>query len=529
MRMMTLGVAAGCVLVLIAGCGGGGGSGTSTGKDTSSPQDVRVTDLGKDTGTNDTNKPLDVPVVDQGPDDPGCTPDCKDKECGDNGCGGTCGSCGSNEECEEGKCECMAGSEACMDVCCDQDAVCYEVKCCAPDCGGKDCGDDGCGGTCGVCKDHHQCEEGTCIYQPWCGDGNCDTGTNEDCESCPNDCGCQGDDVCYLKSCCTPDCDGKNCGDDGCGDQCGTCVEHYQCEVGTCVYQPWCGDGTCDTDLNENCETCLPDCGCSLVCFQGECCIPSSCLSLKKECGYWDHGCGGTLYCGACQAHPNSFCNPSGQCDCTIDCNGKECGLDGCGGSCGFCGANEECSLQGQCQCVTGSASCGQTCCELDEVCFENQCCNPGCDSKECGDDGCGGICGQCTQFPNSYCDGMGHCACGSDTCTILGKECGGPYSDGCGGTVVCPVCSVCGETCLSGTCLFTACVGKYCGSDECGGICGICGDCFDCNNGQCDENCECMCEGKECGKASASNTVTGSPPGTGKYASKGIAPPSCS
>ena len=37
---------------------------------------------------------------------PQCTPKCENKECGDDGCGGTCGSCGSNQGCStEFKCE----------------------------------------------------------------------------------------------------------------------------------------------------------------------------------------------------------------------------------------------------------------------------------------------------------------------------------------------------------------------------------------------------------------------------------------
>lgn len=57
-----------------------------------------------------------------------CVPDCTEKLCGDDGCGGTCGFClGVNEECLGGGCVC------------------------APLCSGRNCGDDGCGGTCGTC------------------------------------------------------------------------------------------------------------------------------------------------------------------------------------------------------------------------------------------------------------------------------------------------------------------------------------------------------------------------------------------
>ena len=56
-------------LALLVACGGGGGgSDTSTGKDTSIPSDVTVTDLGVDTGATDAYTPQDVPVVDLGTD-----------------------------------------------------------------------------------------------------------------------------------------------------------------------------------------------------------------------------------------------------------------------------------------------------------------------------------------------------------------------------------------------------------------------------------------------------------------------------
>jgi hypothetical protein len=53
-------------------------------------------------------------------------------------------------------------------------------------------------------------------------------------------------------------------------------------------------------------------------------------------------------------------------------CDGKECGDDGCGGDCGQCPANHVCQATFACLCV------------------------PDCTDKDCGDDGCGGDCGQC-------------------------------------------------------------------------------------------------------------------------------------
>jgi hypothetical protein len=51
---------------------------------------------------------------------------CAGKECGSDGCQGTCGACSSGSICVDGACQA-----------------------CTPSCEGKSCGDDGCGGTCG--------------------------------------------------------------------------------------------------------------------------------------------------------------------------------------------------------------------------------------------------------------------------------------------------------------------------------------------------------------------------------------------
>jgi MYXO-CTERM domain-containing protein len=56
-------------------------------------------------------------------------PLCKSKQCGDDGCGGSCGACAAGTTCNP--------SGACI--------------ICTPSCAGKTCGDDGCGGSCGAC------------------------------------------------------------------------------------------------------------------------------------------------------------------------------------------------------------------------------------------------------------------------------------------------------------------------------------------------------------------------------------------
>ncbi len=61
---------------------------------------------------------------------PPCDPVCTGKQCGDDGCGGSCGTCAAGESCNADG-QCVAG--------------------CAPSCEGKVCGSDGCGGSCGDC------------------------------------------------------------------------------------------------------------------------------------------------------------------------------------------------------------------------------------------------------------------------------------------------------------------------------------------------------------------------------------------
>lgn len=39
----------------------------------------------------------------------------------------------------------------CGSTCCGSGQTCYQTKCCTPNCQGKSCGDDGCGGSCGTC------------------------------------------------------------------------------------------------------------------------------------------------------------------------------------------------------------------------------------------------------------------------------------------------------------------------------------------------------------------------------------------
>jgi len=92
----------------------------------------------------------------------GCEADCSGKQCGSDGCSGSCGDCGGGQLCANGQC----------------------VVDCVPSCDDKACGDNGCGGICGACPQGESCLQSQC------------------------------------QSGCLPSCNGKQCGDDGCGGSC---------------------------------------------------------------------------------------------------------------------------------------------------------------------------------------------------------------------------------------------------------------------------------------------------------------------
>jgi len=102
------------------------------------------------------------------------TPDCSDRECGSDGCGGTCSP------------GCVAGT-----VCNESSGQCED---CVESCSGKECGPDGCGGTCAPgCGPDEICYGGTCetlaTNLTWISipDGNYTMGSGDDDEAPEHD------------------------------------------------------------------------------------------------------------------------------------------------------------------------------------------------------------------------------------------------------------------------------------------------------------------------------------------------------
>lgn len=196
------------------------------------------------------------------------------------------GTCERLEDCGTSPidCECP-GDSTCVDAACMpcDDACAQDHRVCG-DFGDCDCGD---------CDGGLECTAtGRCAVPGECGDGEC-LSSFEDCESCPEDCGCLETQGCAAGTCkaCSTICRGIDCGIvSGC--DCG--------ETGICQD---CDDGKLATDCRCLCASRGRQCG-----MAGEC-----------VCGEHGGGCMDRLKC------ENGLCMP----DCELVCDDLECGAIG--------------------------------------------------------------------------------------------------------------------------------------------------------------------------------------------------------
>ena len=266
---------------------------------------------------------------------------------------------------------------------------------------------------------------------------------------------------------------------DCCTDICDFCEADFADEC-SCV--PDCTDLECGTDgCFGSCGECAPGFGCvDGACVEGACEAEGDILDCDGICGPESWLADGE--CDEGQWGANFNCEAlnwdEGDCvPCFPECTGKICGNDGCGGSCGDCAAGEYCS--------------GGTVCQV------NPC--------EEGDmPGCFGVCELVSWLGDDYCDTNFFCAemgwdngdCDPCTPTCDGLTCG--EDPDCG--MLCGVCAD-GSWCDEGGCTACTCDGLECGTDECGQPCGECQEDWFCNADQLCE--ECLCDaGWECGTA---------------------------
>ena len=439
-------------------------------------------------------------------------------------CDASCDQRCSNLQTDRRTCGDCSVSCAAGDAC--QNGVCVSASVCGNGVveAGEQCDDgnvvngDGCDSTCQI-----ECSTGLTN----CGGVCVDTTQDEqNCGACGATCasgeGCQSG-VCVAV--CIPDCNGKNCGDDGCGGVCGTCdgsspVCHEGVCGPACLANAECTNLQC-CDLAIDGGTCDPFTTNAATCPQGEarcgtCANPRQCLSIRsnERCGSCFNNCTESgLVCDVGTLTCIELVCPAGQTDCGGVCVDIAVDNGNCGGCGVTCGAGETCQ-SGACvltdHCLNGvkdadetDVDCGGADCPL---CQENQLCNSASDCANmlpCYN-------GSDADFPvvNTCVDNNCCLSCGSyngnlgraGICTLFNNEC---YDISCAGSScdynIFADGNQCLQTtegfCVSGECNVCADCGTRCGL-ECVDLatdssnCGTCGTSCGSNYGEYGEVC---------------------------------------
>lgn len=199
---------------------------------------------------------------------------------------------------------------------------------------------------------------------------------------------------------CIPNCAGKECGSDGCGGLCGSCLGDDK--GSKCLASGICG---CTSEIH-----CHPDQYCST--WQSRCITKTTSCTPGSKCGTYTCSGGGTcdLICGVSGVCPSS-------CECDDLCEGVICGLcKECNPATGHCenvedGKKDRCygdyvCVDGQCKNLCEGVSCG--------ICYQ---CNPGTGHCEKVPDGEQDRCA-----PGNHCEN-GQCVPDTETCDTCAKK----------------------------------------------------------------------------------------------------------
>lgn len=269
-----------CVCVCVTGCiesnpqpSPGTPDGTIAGaKDTMSAVDAGGADraIGA-VDAVDANEPPPADIVADGGEDAVCAPNCLEKNCGDDGCGGSCGDCPGGEFCSDG---------TCLPDACDPCELWSTGPYCTPT---QPCAvDSDCPAT--ASNYAYTCEAGTCVFHV-------------------ND--CQNDAQC-LEWCLQTAADPADCEKmvhvcqitEFCGESMAFCIQHTPCNTTTDCPAPdflmayVCEDGLCQSQV----RPCASDAQCLQWCQEsaygplGTCettileCRPLPCMPGVNQC-----------------------------------------------------------------------------------------------------------------------------------------------------------------------------------------------------------------------------------------------------
>ncbi len=382
-----------------------------------------------------------------------CTDQCSDGEakcsggdgwklCGDydgNGCveWGDVMYCNSDEYCESGECK--------TKTCATEEWQCYDNFCISPSqvCdGSNDCSGGEDEADCCINECSYTGEKGcTGNSTKLCGDYDSDKCLEWDVVSCGSNFSCESGE-CVYNPICTPDCSGKECGDDGCGDSCGSCSGGEKCDNSIC------NDTSCDLWCSYAGEK-----GCSGTAV-GECMYDNNDNCLKFEitdiCQYGK-------YCedGECVGSCKDTCSPTLKNGCPTSTSFSECAdkdNDGCFEIYNIeCEVGEKCK-DGECQSECTSKS-GKTCSGQD-LYWVDSCDNLESLIQHCPDKAAGYTCvdGECkSTVCSNECNSLG-----SKNCNFAGdyQECGNYDNDTCLEWSSIQGCWPPEKTCINGECV---------------------------------------------------------------------------
>ena len=293
-----------------------------------------------------------------------CDGSCIDTTNDVNNCGVCGNTCSSGQTCVNGICttaNCDDGNPCTNDVFDAGSGSCIST----PVSDGTPCESDSGSGTCvsGVCVTSSVCSQG---QSQSCNTGMlgvCAVGTQsctsagtwgpcvpttlpqtETCNGLDDDCdgvvdngaSCGAGMICDQGTCvpstCTPDCVGKQCGDDGCGGSCGDCTGAI-CDGNSVQAASTCNaQGTCDPGATESCGvficsggSCLQVCSGNQDCAAGFTCQGGNCVPIDLQNDVNNCGQIGRV-CSASNA--------------TMACSGGECVIDQCNAGFSDCNNN---------------------------------------------------------------------------------------------------------------------------------------------------------------------------------------------
>ena len=204
-----------------------------------------------------------------------------DAKCGAGGA--PCAPCPEHHECKQGDCVCTSDCQTQGELKCVANAIwicnqivdappCLKWQLLEPCINGAECINGKCEGGCnaGNCP-------GCCLADGTCIDPTSDPNCGKNGETCVY---CVHPEKCVNGECvCVPECNGKDCGDDGCEGSCGECPDGHVCVNWKC--EALCGNG--QIDPGEDCEV-------DGDCPEGQTCTGCKCGEAGKECKCDDPG-----------------------------------------------------------------------------------------------------------------------------------------------------------------------------------------------------------------------------------------------